>query len=60
MDHSTWLNKTEVESVQLGNTYNADMDKCRQDKYCLDKCHSDSWLTEKGWSSECLCKILAF
>ena len=20
-----------------------DMDKCRQDKYCLDKCHLDSW-----------------
>ena len=36
------LNKTEVESVQLGNTYIADMDKCPQDKYCLDKCRGDS------------------
>ena len=35
-------NKTEVESVQLGNTYIADMDKCPQDKRCLDKCHGDS------------------
>ena len=31
--------KTEVESVHLGNTYIADMDKCPQDKCCLDKCH---------------------
>ena len=30
------------------------VDKCRQDKYCLDKCQIDSWLT-----SEHLCKILA-
>ena len=35
-------NKTEVESVQLGNTYIADMDKCPQDKLCLDKCRGDS------------------
>ena len=32
--------KTEVESVQLGNT--ADMDKCPQDKCCLYKCRGDS------------------
>ena len=31
-------NKTEVESVQLGNTYIADMDKCPKDKCCPDKC----------------------
>ena len=31
------LNKTEVESVQLGNTYIAEMDKCPQEKYCLAK-----------------------
>ena len=30
---------TEVESVQLGNTYIADVDKCPQDKCCRDKCH---------------------
>ena len=35
------INKTEVESVQLGNTYIADMDKCPQDKCCLDKCRVD-------------------
>ena len=29
-------NKTEVESVQLGNTYIAGMDKC-----CLDRCRGD-------------------
>ena len=34
--------KTEVESVQLGNTYIADMDKCPQDKCCMDKCCGDS------------------
>ena len=34
-------NKTEVESVQLGNTYIADMDKCPQDQCCLDKCRGD-------------------
>ena len=34
--------KTEVESVQLGNTYFADMDKCPHDKCCLDKCRGDS------------------
>ena len=40
----TWNNnKTEVESVQLGNTYIADMDKCPQDKWCLDKCRGDSF-----------------
>ena len=38
----TTTNKTEVESVQLGNTYIADMDRCPQDKCCLDKCHGDS------------------
>ena len=32
------LNKTEVESVQLGNTYISDMDKCPKDKCCQDKC----------------------
>ena len=32
------INKTEVESVQLGNTYIADMDKCPWDKCCLDTC----------------------
>ena len=35
-------NKTEVESVQLGNTYIADIDKCPQDKSCLDKCRGQS------------------
>ena len=35
-------NKTEVESVQLENTYITDMDKCPQDKCCLDKCRGDS------------------
>ena len=35
-------NKTEVESVQLGYTYIADMDKCPQDKCCPDKCLGDS------------------
>ena len=35
-------NKTEVESVQLGHTYIADMDKCPQDRCCLDKCRGDS------------------
>ena len=35
-------NKTEVESVQLGNAYIADIDKFPQDKSCLDKCHGDS------------------
>ena len=39
---SKMANKTEVESVQLGNTYIADMDKCPQDKCCLDKCPDDS------------------
>ena len=34
--------KTEVESVQLGYTYIADMDKCPKDKCCLDKCRGDS------------------
>ena len=38
----TYSNKTEVESVQLGNTFIADMDKCPQDKCCLDKCRGDS------------------
>ena len=33
--------KTEVESVQLGYTYMADMDKCPQDKCCSDKCRGD-------------------
>ena len=36
------LNKTEVESVQLGYTYIADMDKCPQDKCCPDKCRGNS------------------
>ena len=27
-NHNNNINKTEVESVQLGNTYIADMDKC--------------------------------
>ena len=31
--------KTEVESVQLGYTYMADVDKCPQNKCCLGKCH---------------------
>ena len=35
--------KTKVESVQLGNTYIADIDKCPQDKCCLDKCCGDSY-----------------
>ena len=30
-----WKNKTEVETI-------ADMDKCLQDKSCLDKCRGDS------------------
>ena len=34
--------KTKVESVQLGDTYIADMDKCHQDKRCLAKCRGDS------------------
>ena len=38
-----FCNKTDVESVQLGNTYIADMDKCPQDKCCLDKCNGDSY-----------------
>ena len=37
-----YSNKTEVESVQLENTYIADMDKCPQDKCSLDICHGDS------------------
>ena len=41
-NHERIYNKTEVESVQLGNTYIADMDKCPQDKRCLDKCCGDS------------------
>ena len=36
------MNKTEVESVQLGNTYIADMDKCPLAKCCLDKYRGDS------------------
>ena len=36
-----YINKTEVESVQLGYTYIADMDKCPQDKCCLDRCRGD-------------------
>ena len=35
-------NKTEVESVQIENTYIADMGKCPQDKCCLDKCRGES------------------
>ena len=35
-------NKTEVENVQLGNTYIADMDEYPQDKCCLDICRGDS------------------
>ena len=42
-NHNNNINKTEVESVQLGNTYIADMDKCHQDKRCLDKCQLASW-----------------
>ena len=30
------------------------MYKCRQDKCCLEKCLSASWLSESGWSSEYL------
>ena len=37
------VNKTEVESVQLGNTYIADMDKCSQDKCCMDRYRGDSY-----------------
>ena len=40
--HKIVGNKTEVECVQLGNTYIANMDKCPQDKCCLDKCRGDS------------------
>ena len=36
--------KTEVESVQLGNTYIADIDKCPQDKYVV----SAMWLAQCG------------
>ena len=36
------VQKTEVESVQLGYTYNAYMGKCPQDKCCLDKCCGNS------------------
>ena len=32
-------NKTEVESVQIGYTYIADMDKCCPDKYRGDSCY---------------------
>ena len=35
-------NKTEVESVKLGNTYIANIDKCPQDKCCPYKCCGDS------------------
>ena len=29
---------------QVSNSWDTpDMDKCRQDKYCLDKCHPDIW-----------------
>ena len=35
-------NKTEVESVQLENTYIADLNKCPENKCCLDKCRGDS------------------
>ena len=42
MDGKNRIDKTEVESVQLGNTYIADMDKCPQDKCCLDKYRGDS------------------
>ena len=31
-----------LESFQLGNTYIADIDKCPQDKCCLEKCRGDS------------------
>ena len=34
--------KTEVESVQPGKTYIADMDKCPKDKYSVDKCRGYS------------------
>ena len=36
------IHKTEVKSLQLGNAYIADLDKCPQDKCCLDKCCGDS------------------
>ena len=36
------FDKTEVESVQLGNSYIADMDKCPQDKCSLEKRRGDS------------------
>ena len=40
--HKKSFNKTVVESVQLGNTYIADMDKCTKEKCCLDICRGDS------------------
>ena len=40
--HEQVMSKTEVESVQLGFTYIADMDKYPQDKCCPDKCRGDS------------------
>ena len=51
------INKTEVESVQLGNTYIADMDECPQDKYVV----SAMWLAQCGqrnvvsamWLAQC-------
>ena len=39
IDSNCNSNKTEVESVQLGNTYFADMDKCSEDKCCDDSCN---------------------
>ena len=42
--HKKSFNKTVVESVQLGNTYIADMDECPQDKYVV----SAMWLAQCG------------
>ena len=36
------LHKTEVKSVQLGNAFIADLDKCPEDNCCVDKCRGDS------------------
>ena len=47
------INKTEVESVQLGNTYMADMDKCPQDKCPQDKCPQDKCCLDKCRDVSC-------
>ena len=36
----------------------SDMDKCHQNKCCLDKRHNNSWLTESGQYSESVYSVL--